>query len=94
VLDARPAIAVVISLFGVFIGVECRPHRVIADGMREELKSALIEFCHRSLVFIRFPEKGAFRRRIIAARLEHRCGMRLDDAIETKRDHAGRNPIV
>ena len=51
VFDARAAIASVVPCFGIFIGIQCGAHSVVADRMREKLQAALVQLLHGRLVF-------------------------------------------
>ena len=94
VFDARPAIALVVPRYGVFIGIQRRPHAVVADGMRQKLQTVLVQFRNRRLVVSGLPEELAFQRGIVAVWLEHRGGVRFDHAIHHKFDGLGVDPVV
>ncbi len=94
VLDARAAVLCVVHVFGVFVRVEGCAHGVIADGVREELQSALIELRDGRFVFVRIPKQFAFCGWVVGVGLEHRGGVRFDDAIDHHLHHAAREPVA
>ena len=47
----------VIGFRGFLIGIQRQPHRLVADGVSENLQSAAVEFGDGLLVFGRLPEQ-------------------------------------
>ena len=79
---------------GVLIGVERGADAQFTDGMGEKLQAALIELGDRGIVFCGLPEKFALGGRIVAVRVEHRRGVRFDDAVHHEFYCVGIHPGV
>jgi len=57
-------------------------------------KTALVQFRDCRIVVRSLPEEFAFQRRIVTVRIEHRGGVRFDDAVHHEFDRSGVNPVV
>jgi hypothetical protein len=94
VLNARPAVAGVIKLRSIFVSIKRGTHAIIADGVGEELQSAVIQLRDCGTINCRVPEKFALARRVVRVGFEHRRGIRFDDAVHHEFDGAGVKPII
>src|SRR5215475_2263694 len=72
VLDARAAILQMVLLRRVLVTIQSHANAIVADGMREKLQAALVEFGNRRVVIRGLPERLALQGRVVAIWFEHR----------------------
>ena len=78
-----------VGLGGGLIGVERHAHGAVADRVRHHLPAALVEHRDDLVQLLGREARVALDRRAIGVGLEHRGGVRFDDAVGDQLDRAG-----
>src|SRR2546425_12827957 len=93
-LDARAGVTAAVGLRCLFIGVQGQAHGRVANGVRENLKTAAVQLRHRLLILVSLPKHLSAYAAVVSVGRQYRRRVRLDDAVEHRLDSSGREPLV
>src|SRR5437899_9779750 len=78
-LDARAGVTAAVGLRCLFIGVQGQAHGRVANGVRENLKTAAVQLRHRLLILVSLPKHLSAYAAVVSVGRQHRRRVRSEE---------------